>query len=383
MTWVDMCEVFAATVKDDGECLMRRRVGPRWGRWGIAYEFIDPELLDVEKNEVLKNGRLIRMGVELDEFRRPVAYHFLEGADTLDGSIRRYGKKHIIIPASEILHGFIHERVKQTRGVPWAAVALYRLRMHHGYEDSALTNATVGAAKMGFYFSEDGAGFKGDDDDTDGELIEEVDPGTFRQLPHGVKLQEWSPEYPRGEFPEFTKAMLRGVASGLGVAYSNLASDPADTSYSSMRHSTLEERDLWKTLQRWMSTELCDPVYRDWLSVQLSAGTVASNGAALPITKFEKYLRCVWRGRRWGWVDPQKDATASNLRIESGSMSVSEVIRETTQEDPYDVFEEIAEERAYMKELGIERKAQPPAQPAKPAEEETEGDEGKESSKED
>ena len=62
----------------DGEVLIQM-VRDKSNRYLFALKFLDIDLLDEEKNEVLPNGNTIRMGVELEkDTDRPVAYHLFE-----------------------------------------------------------------------------------------------------------------------------------------------------------------------------------------------------------------------------------------------------------------------------------------------------------------
>ncbi|MBT7026249.1 MAG: phage portal protein [Verrucomicrobia bacterium] len=46
--------------------------------------------------------------------------------------------EHERIPASEIIHPFITDRIAQTRGTPWMVSAMTRLQMLGAYEEAEL-----------------------------------------------------------------------------------------------------------------------------------------------------------------------------------------------------------------------------------------------------
>ena len=129
-------------------------------------------------------------------------------------AIRRY----IRVPASQIIHKFIIERVGQKRGVPWMASAMMRMKMLDGYEEAALVAARVGAAKMGFYTSPDGQGYQGDDTDSDGKWVMEAGDGAFGRLREGVRVTAFGPQYTHGVVKELVKTGLGGSASGSRVS---------------------------------------------------------------------------------------------------------------------------------------------------------------------
>ncbi len=351
LSWVMIKQLFIQSVAVDGEVLVRKVKGRAAGPRFFALQFIDPELLDVHYNERRANGNFVRMGIEFNQWAQPVAYHIID-QDISQDSYVYAGRRYLRIPADEIIHSFLPERIGQKRGVPWMSTGMMRMQMLSGYEEAALVNARAGAAKMGFFTSEDGNGYPGDDEDADGNIITEAEPGTMEQLPNGVKFEAYDPTYPRGEFGDFIKACLRGISSGLGVSYNTLANDLEGVNYSSIRAGVLEDREAWKSLQNWMVTAFCKPVYESWLSVQLSFGLIKIGNSSLIQALEEKYKRVIWQPRRWAWVDPLKDIKASAEAIDRRICSVSDVIREQGR-DPDDVFHEIAEEQKRMSDLGI------------------------------
>ena len=60
-----------------------------------------------------------------------------------------------------------------------------------------------------------------------------------------------------------------------------------------------------------------------------------------------------WQGRRWPWIDPKSDVTASVTAIRSGLTSMSQVIRDAGG-DPEQVRAEIADDLKQMRAAGID-----------------------------
>ncbi len=340
----DIERLFMATVAGDGEILIHKVRGNRAGDYGLKLQMLDPELLDIHYRDELRNGHTVRFGIELDRNQRRVAYYIRDK----DGDRFSNGERYVRIRADRIIHEYIPEWVNQNRGIPWMASAL--LRMHHigEYETSALVNAREGANKMGFYTKpEDDPVMGGDPAGHD--LVQESVAGHWEELPPGMEIQNYDPTYPSGEFGEFTKAQLRGVASGLGVSYHTLANDLEGVNYSSARVGTLEDRDIWKSLQNWLIDVFCQPIFEEWLQTALVRGMLGRYGPA----DYERLAAVNWQPRRWQWVDPQKEIVAHEKSVALGVRSRSEIIREMGR-DPEDVWLEIKHEQERMKALGIE-----------------------------
>lgn len=355
-SWRDVEALVTRTIACDGEVLVRLLPGWRGNAYRCAVQLLDPELLDVDLNRKLGNGRRIVMGVEIDAWRRPIAYHLVQ-SDAIDDYYSYGGKKYVRVPAQQIIHLFLPELVWQTRGVPWMASALIRLNMLHGYEEAELIAARIAASKMGFYQMADDAQDmeppKAEDGQKEeGEFVTDAEPGTFSVLPYGYKFADWNPDHPTTAYGEFVKSCLRGISSGLNISYNTLANDLEGVNYSSIRAGVLEDRETWKALQRWLIQAFHERVYRLWLSTSLLNGAITVNGNPLKAERQPKYEQVSWQGRRWAWVDPLKDIQAAEKAIALGIRSRSDVIRESGQ-DPEEVWQEIARERERLKELEI------------------------------
>jgi lambda family phage portal protein len=355
--WVDLLNLVIETVARDGEVLVRHVTGR--GKYAYQLQLIDVELLDESYNETLSNGNKIRMGVEYDAFGAATAF-YLTQADSADpiyyGGAR--GPR-VRVPADECQLLFVPQQIGQLRGVTWLHTAM--LRLHHlgGFEESAVVAARAGAAKMGFYTQslEGGAtgGPEGEDDGA-GNTLSTFEPGTFEKLPPGWDFKGFDPQYPHAHYGDFVRSTLRGIAAGLGVSYTSLSNDLENVNYSSIRAGVLEEREQWKALQRWLIDGFCLPVYSRWLRNTLSfTGALGS----MPISKITKFDAAIFQGRRWDWVDPEKDANAHLLAINNGLKSYSQVIREQGR-DPDETWRELAADREAMAALGLQPVTQGP-----------------------
>jgi lambda family phage portal protein len=142
-------------------------------------------------------------------------------------------------------------------------------------------------------------------------------------LPYGWKYQANNPTHPNGNYSEYRKGVLRGIASGLSCSYNILANDLVGVSYSSLRGGLLDEREVYKMIQEWMKTRFHMEVFEDWLESSILAGEIN-----LPISKFDKFNVPFFQGRSWAWVDPKKDIEASAMAIQNGFTSRRQVVSE-------------------------------------------------------
>lgn len=350
MSWVDAQRLFIENLVRDGEVLVRLVKYPNDYRFSL--EFIESDLLDEEYNAQLPNGHRIRMGVELDQFNRPVAYHLFT-AHPGDTSTMWMGKSYNRIPADKMIHAFLPERAMQTRGAPWMASVISDLKMLNGYREAELVAARVGASKMGFFTSPTGDGFT--PDDTDNKVpIMEAEPGTFHQLPDGVQFQQFDPTHPTSAFADFEKAILRGIASGLGVSYTSLANDLEGVSYSSIRQGALEDRDQWKIVQDFLIQHFVEPVYRAFLMSIMENAVIN-----IPASRFDKFAEAtVFRARGFQWVDPLKEMNAAVVGLQNGLLSMQDIANQQGR-DVEEIFDQIQAEKEMAERYGLRMAFQP------------------------
>lgn len=350
----DIFRLAIRTVARDGECLIRIYEGATAGPFGIQLQVVDTDRLDYLHNEELANGNVVHAGVEVDQEGRTVAYHLLKRRPTQWQMGGRYIGERIRVPADQIIHLFIPLSAEQIRGIPWMYAVMITLHQLGMFDEAAVIAARVGAAKMGFFERTadyvppcDEQGNPTEETDTSGARITDADPGTFEELPQGLKFSQWTPDYPSDQYGTFKTAALRGLAAGLSVNHPVLAQDFGAVNFSSLRGAVLEEREHWMELQNWFIEYCCIPIYERWLQMATLSGKLTVNGS------LEKYQSINFQGRRWTWVDPLKDVQSNIEAIKWGLKSRTECVSEAGG-DMEDTLDMLAAENDMAKAKGVD-----------------------------
>lgn len=344
-SWREVERLVAKSLPQDGEVLVRMVRYFANNDYAFALQIIDPDQLDVLFNRRAGDGlNEVRMGVEIDTWGRPVAYHVFSSHP----SEYEYDRSREIqrIPAAEMIHLYIPHRIAQTRGVSWFHPVMLALKMYDGYQEAELVAARVAAASSFFITTENGSGMPPEP----GEQTEfTVEPGIGKQLAPGESVEAWTPEHPTTAFEPFTKQVLKSVAAGLGVTHHTLTADLAEANYSSLRAGLLPEREEWKIVQDFLIEHLHRRVYENWLSMAILSGRLRP-GMRDP----ESLKNVTWEPRGWEWVDPANDMKAKTTAIEYGLTSRTRVIQESGQ-NPDEIFAELAAEQQVIrdKELAV------------------------------
>lgn len=345
LTWFDVEKIVLETAATDGEVIIRKIRGFD-NPFKFALQLFESDHLDIELNKDLGNGREIRMGVELNEWQQPVAYHFLK-KNPNDTYFNSYDSRYEVIPANEIVHPLVRYRAGQTRGIPWMSTAMTRMQHLDKYEEAEQVAARVSADKMGFFEREGDAAYTGEDDGM-GNKIMNAEPGAFEVLPAGLKLSSWDPQHPNSQFPAFVKGCLRGIAAGIGnVSYNTLANDMESVNFASGKLGLDEERRGWRMIRQWLIESCHQPVFDDWLEMAILSGNVP-----LPMSKYKKFNAPVWRGCAWGFIDPTKETSANTQQLAAGLTSPQRIMA-SQQVDWEDVLAELAEFKARAEMLGL------------------------------
>ena len=358
----------------DGEYLIRKiRGDDARNPYKFALQILDIDRLDTQRNGVFQGNEVV-MGVEIDTIGQPVAYHLLAShPGALTYALNR-GQRYERVPAEDIFHGFIADRPEQRRGLPWAHTAMLRLEMLGKFQTAALVASRKGAETVGVLqrtldadIPAPGSSPIGAVDPATGQAYETSLPGTWDTLPAGYTMQAYESRYPDQVFGQFVKDALRGVASGLGVAYNGLGNDMEGVNFSSIRAGVIEERECWIELQNWLIEQLVTPIFTEWLGMALLAGALKfPNGSALPATKLDKFAEHQFLGRRWQWVDPEKDGQANERAVKNGWKTNEQVAAEQGF-DFFDNVEAIQQEQTWAADHDVQLGDPAPAPPAAPA----------------
>jgi lambda family phage portal protein len=313
-SWLEVGEVFVRKVK-------RSFAG---SPIAFALEVIEADRC-AEEHNCSYQGNQVVMGVEVDNWKRPLAYWFYEdhpGDNWVSASnVSRTLKR---IPASEIIHLYFRDRPGQLRGVPLLASSLLRLKNIGDYEEHEQIAAKAAACIMAFVTTPDadllgepGYGQEGLPAD------ERLAPGIIRYMASGETINAFDPKRPNPNVTGFIECQLRAAGAGIGSSYEGVSNDYSKSNYSSSRLSLLQSRDRFKVLQLALISKFCRGVYGDWLEAAVMSGV-------LPFADYEmrpeRYRAIRWTPRGWSWVDPQKEINGTIAAIKAGLTTLTEEV---------------------------------------------------------
>jgi len=349
--FADLERMAMGEVFDAGEVFIRKHFR-KFGNSKIPYalEIIESERVIDEFTPIAIANNRIRMGVESDEFHRPIAYwirkihpgetHFTAGETD---AVER-------VPAEQIIHLRLIDRWPQTRGEPWLHAVVRKLNDMDGYSEAEIIAARAAACYMGFIETNEEYG---EETETGAREIE-LEAGIVERLIPGEKFNSFNPNRPNNNMDPFMRMMLREVAAGVGPSYESLSRDYSQSNYSSSRLALLDDRDLWRVFQMWFIRSFREVVHREFLQQAVAARVIQSIPVEDYFSQPLKFEKARFKPRGWGWVDPAKEVDAYKEAIKSGLTTASHVVSLTGDgRDIEDVYEERDQELKLAKEKGL------------------------------
>lgn len=338
-------QLLLETLATDGEVFVRKCIGAQLNKFGFALQIIDSALVDHDLNQPAANGKNeIRLGIEVDALNRAVGIWVWDNYP--DSGLSR---KRNFIPAKEIIHIFIPDRINQTRGVTWFNNVMTTLKMLDGFMEARLVASRTAACAFPVFTQPDMDPTLSVNKNANAAYSLELSPGSGLTLPTGMSMESWNPNQPSDNVAEYVKVLSRWCSSGFRfpVSYNALANDLENVNYSSMRSGLLIERDGWRVLQQFWIDMFRIPVSEAWLPCAMLSGALV-----LDSRDSRKFMALAWYPRGWAWVDPKKDMEAAILALGAKLTTRSKIVSEAG-EDIEDIFEALQKEDALAEQYGI------------------------------
>lgn len=320
----------------------------------LALELIEAErLADEFQPSPGMTENAVRLGIEIDRYYRPMAYWFRSIHPGEQRVTVQQTDRLERVPADDVIHLRLIDRWPQTRGVPWLHAAARRLNDMDGLGEAEIVAARAAACYMGFIELPNAESQYGDQQ-ADGSHQSELEPAIIERLNPGEKFTFAAPNRPNAQLDPFMRMMLREVAAGSGCSYESLSRDYSQSNYSSSRLALLDDRDLWRMLQKWIIRSFRQPLHRQFVQAAVlsrAVTTISVEGYALNQRAFEAAR---YKPRGWSWIDPTKEVEAYKEAEKAGYISKQRVIEMTANGDDIDdVMEQIKEDHELAEQMGL------------------------------
>lgn len=271
-------------------------------------------------------------GIEMDDFRAPVRVHLqrshpgeLNKRETVWDAYSVFGQK---TGRRQVIHTYERLRPGQTRGVPYLAPVIETLKMLGRYTEAELMAAVISSMFTVFVESErgglDAADPSGIADETGARASDKdvkLGSGAIIDLNPGEKISFANPQRPNAAFDGFVTSLCRFIGLALELPYEVLIKH-FSSSYSASRGALLEAWKFYRKRRALLADGWCNHVLEVWMDEAVSSGRIAAPGYFDDPIMRRAYLGAEWIGDGMISVDPVKDITAAQGRVELGISNI-------------------------------------------------------------
>lgn len=161
------------------------------------------------------------------------------------------------------------------------------------------------------------------------------------------------------------RMLLHSVSSSFGWSYQTLTRDVTEINQAAGRINVNRDRIATEMIQKWAVKTICQPEH-EWLVYRLFLeGKIPGKSIRDYLDDPWRYSQCQWQAPGMPAIDPAREAQAADLNRKNRMLSLARYYAEAHGTDWRDELDQIAEEEAYCKEIGIEPTLDKPAPAAK------------------
>ena len=345
-----------------GDCLAVLPVKPRLNQpYDLRVQLIEADRLCSPDNCDTIDNKIVG-GVEVDKSGEVVAYHIADHhplsyayADISWQRVEAFGKT---TGRRNVLHLMNRERIGQRRGVPFLAPVIESLKQLGRYTDAELVAAVVSGMFTVFIekadaSSEDAIGSIIPEEvqvDAEDETTIELAPGAVIDLNEGEKAHDMNPGRPNANFGGFVEAICQQIGASLEIPY-ELLMKRFNSSYTASKGALEEAWKMFNMYRDWLATDFCQPVYEEWLTEAVAKGRIKAPGFFTDSVIRKAYCGAKWNGPAKGMLDPVKEVTAAEKRVQNGFSTRSDETMQMTGTSYYNNIEQLKHEEKELREV--------------------------------
>ncbi len=302
----------------------------------------------------------IKSGIEIDKSGREIAIHvatdeYLTGnvmqRIPVRGTARRF-----------VIHPIVADTLGAVRGTPLLANCIHELKkitdLTVAEIEAAVINAVLAvwvkpSADANASRALSGIQRRGTTETTGNAGTESSQttfdkPGLIVQtLKAGEELQSFDTKRPNVNATEFIRSITKTLAASKGVPIEVLE-ESFNANYSASRASLLlfwrkVEIERAKTAVQYLS-----PIFESWFAEEVSAGRIQVPGYADSPVVRKAWTNHAWNGDKQPSIDPQKEATADDIRIAQGTTTRERVAMEYNGSDAMENINRLTQENTAL-----------------------------------
>ena len=318
----------------DAFALLVKSKAPNWP-YQLAVQIVEADRVCNESHKMDTNemtqGIVRKRGIPYSVWiadRHPGRVIGIGGTQTRWSEVPFYGST----GRRNVLHLMHMERPDQTRGVPWLAPIIAKVKQLDRYSDAEVDAAVNAAANAVFATMDPDAFSDLFDAEAQGAYIDNakrwdgtIESGRVISTLPGETITSPTPGRPNPVFEQFFLAMNNEIAMGLGLPRDVLLK-AFNASYSASHAALMDAWRTYKVRRFRKASRFCQPIYEEIIADGVAMGHISAPGFLVDPMIRTAWLGSFWSGDGPGALDPTKEATAAKLRIDMGQTTLPEEI---------------------------------------------------------
>ena len=315
-------------------------------------QLIEVDELDISQMIPKVKGNKVVGGIEYNSFNKAVGYWIKQY--NIDGySI----ENPIYIDAKDVIFYFSKTRPSQVREISDMSPTMTRIRDANEFMVAVSVKERIAACLSVFVkraLPTSGGGF-GRNTSTVAESRESyqgktISPGMIKELNPGDEIQVVNPSNPGGDATSYIKLQQRLIGAGQGISYEATSRDMSETNYSSARQGLIEDEATYLEEIELLKENVLDEIYETFVISVYLTGLIDMPDFW---NKKQEYFWHEWIQKPRKWIDPQKEANANKIALQTGQKTFKQIAAENGK-DWKEQIDEIVEVIEYGKTKGID-----------------------------
>lgn len=292
-------------------------------------QVLEVDELDSTQMAPKHTGNRVVGGIEYNRNNAPVGYWFRQYS--LDGFV---ALEPVYKKADDVIFYFSRRRPSQLREMSDMAQTITRIRDANEFMTAVgvkqrieaclavfikrvLPTGGVGRAPGAMTARESYAGKR-------------LAPGMIHEMNAGDEIQVVNPQGQATDAVTYVKLQQRLIGAGQGVSYEATSRDMSEANYSSARQGLIEDGMTYAEEDELLADVLGD-IYETFLISAVLAGLINIPPDALFQNK-EVYFRHTFVKPPKDWIDPTKEASATQVALASGQKTFKQIAAENGQD---------------------------------------------------
>lgn len=289
-------------------------------------------------------------GIELSEYNKPIGYWIRQYQ--LDGMTL---SNPVYLEAKDVIFLYTKRRPSQVREMSDMSPTITRIRDVNEFMTAVSVKERIAACLSVFIkkiipttqgIGRANATAAGPIQTYQGKTLT---PGMISELNAGDDVQVVNPSGQATDATSYVELQQRMVAAGQGISYEATSRDMSKSNYSSTRQGIIED-DMTYAGEKELLMEIMDEVYETFVISLWIAGMIDKKDFW---ENKDKYFEHVWIIAPKKWIDPQKEANANKIAMNTGQKTFKQIAAEQGR-DWKEQIDEMADVLAYAKEKGID-----------------------------